>query len=128
MAWTSGIHGLSSAAFMSMSHHASTSAQFDGLMLFGVISAVATAGCYLHRHDGPIAMMTFAASLAASGAYGFAEGAWPLGMLETAWAIGAARRGLRSKASGWKRRSPGALFLPDLESRQSRYGPTLGSN
>ena len=125
MAWTSGVHGLSSAAAIAISHHpmASSHAKLDGVMLFGFISAIATATCYLHRHDGRIGMLTFAASLAATGVYGFIEGAWPLGMLEAAWAIEAARRGLQTKT---RNRVP--RFVPDLASRQDKYREIFGSN
>ncbi len=127
MAWTSGIHGMPSVAAIAVSHHAMVSppTQVDGLMVFGCLSAVATAACYLRRHESRAAMLTFAAALAATGIYGFAEGAWPLGMLEVAWAFQAARRGLKSK-NPWSARH--RLFAPDLESRQSRYREVFGSN
>jgi hypothetical protein len=130
MAWSSGMHGLSAAAAAMASHHAAASslAQLDSVMLFGFISAFATGVSYLYRRNSRAAMLTFAASLAATGVYGFIEGARPLGILEIAWAIDATRRGLRAKSLHPKRRPQRSLFVPDLESRQARYREIFGSN
>jgi hypothetical protein len=124
MAWSSGIHGLSSAAAIAISHRPAVPlhAQLDLLMLFGCVSVLATGVSYANRRRCPVAMLTFAASLAASALYGFVEGAWPLGM---ACAFHAFRRSLICDQLGWRRRR---MFVPDLESRQSRYRQVFGSN
>ena len=130
MAYASGIHGLSAAAWSVAAHHVATMPPpLDTVMLFGFVSVFAAGVSYLHRNDSRIAMFTFAASLAASGIYGFLEGAWPLGLLETACALGAARNSLQGKllASG-RRIKRRQYFVPDLHSRQSRYREIYGSN
>jgi len=125
MAWTSGIHGLSAAAAFASRHPAvAAHAQLDTMMLFGFCSALATGASYFYRYRSRTAMLTFAASLAATGAYGFFEGVWPLGMLEVAWAIKAAGKALRRKSGSWRR----PLFAANLESRQARYGDVFGLN
>jgi hypothetical protein len=124
MAYASEIHRLSAAAGFTAAHHAVPAPPLNTVMLFGFLSVVAAAVCYLYRHDSRAAMFTFAASLAATGVYGFLEGAWPLGILETMWALGAARKGLQGNR--FATRSPS--FLPNLKSRQSRYREIYGSN
>jgi hypothetical protein len=125
MAWTSGVHGLSTAAAFASSHPAvAAHAQLDSMMLFGFVSAFATGASYFYRYRSRAAMLTFAVSLAATGAYGVFEGAWPLGVLELAWATKAAWRGLQRKLG--RRRQP--LFAPDLENRQARYRDVFGLN
>jgi hypothetical protein len=130
MAWSSGIHGVTSAALIVASHHPSLSShsEMDGTMVFGVLSAGMCAACYFQRHKGPVAMLTFAVSLAATGVYGFMEGAWPLGLLETAWAMDAARKGLKAQTPFLHRRHRPGAFVANLESRQSRYREIYGSN
>jgi hypothetical protein len=128
MAWSSGIHGVSSAALMLAARHPAIppQAQIDGVMLFGMMSAIAVASCYLNRDRNQATMLAFAASLAAAGIYGFLEGAWPLGLLESFWAIDATRRGLLKQTDSMRRRHRGPAFVPDLKSRQSRYGSRYG--
>ena len=127
MAFSSGVHGLTTAAEVAVSHHAvlASHAQLDTMMLFGCVSAVATGISYIFRSRSQAAMLTFAASLLATGVYGFIEGAWPLGVLQTAWAIETARRGMLS--SNLRRRKKPA-FSPDLAGRQARYREVYGSN
>ena len=127
MAWSSGIHGVAIAAQVAASHHAAaaSTAQFDAMMFFGCASVVAAGVSYRYRLRSRAAMFTFAASLAATGLYGFAEGAWPLGMFETGWAILTTRRALLG-INLRRRKSP--QFVPNLESRQSRYREVYGSN
>jgi hypothetical protein len=127
MAWSSGIHGIAIAAQVAASHHPAlaSTAQFDAMMLFGCASVVAAGVSYRYRLRSRGAMLAFAASIAATGLYGFAEGAWPLGIFETAWAILTTRRALLG-LDPRRRRSP--LFIPNLQSRQSRYREVYGSN
>jgi hypothetical protein len=127
MACASAIHRLSPAAWFMAAHHAVPAPPLDHVMLFGFLSVFAAGVCYLHRHDSRAAMLTFAASLAATGVYGFLEGAWPLGILETAWALGAARKGLQLQGKSFGRKRQPA-FAPDLASRQSRYKEIYGLN
>jgi hypothetical protein len=126
MAWTSGIHMLRPVAFAA-AHHSFVSPEphVNTLTLFGLISASFTATCYLRRHYGRVAMLSLAASLAATGVYGLAEGAWPLGVLEIAWAVDAVRRGI-TLAATTKRQV--RVFAPELSERRARYGQMFDSN
>ena len=129
MACAAVIHRLSAAATFAASHHPLIlSPKLDTVMLFGFLAAFAVATCYLHRHDGRIGMFAFAASLAATGVYGFVEGVWPLGLLETAGALEAARRGLQMQGSKRKGVASSSVFVADLEGRHARYREIFGSN
>jgi len=127
MASSSGIHVLASAAATTISRHPAIVSQIhlDTVMLLGCLSALATGVSYIYRRRSRTAMLTFAASLAVTGLYGFVEGAWPLGLLESAWAIETTRRGLLWVNLRGRRKLP---FAPDLASRQSRYREVYGPN
>ena len=90
-------------------HHAEP--QLDSLMLFGFLSAFLTLVFYLNRHQSKAIMAALAVCLATAAAYGFLQGAWPLGVIETVWSAMTLRR----------------LFMPRSErtaSQQPRQGVT----
>ncbi len=128
MAWSSGLHSLSSHAATVASHHQAVPAhaQLDGLMLFGLMSTTFTLCCYVNRNNGKITWIVFSASLIVSAIYGFLEGVWPLAALDIVWAIEAARRGFQNNGRTKQPRPRRAAFVPNLESRQSRYGERYG--
>ena len=57
----------------------------DAVMLLGFVAAFATVVCYLHRRRSRSVLLAMAVCLAAVAAYGFLQGAWPLGLLEAFW-------------------------------------------
>jgi hypothetical protein len=70
----------------------------DGLTIFGALAVTAMLVCYALEARGPAWVLAFAGACLASSAYGFAQGAWPFGVVELIWAGVAVRRwsGLRA--------------------------------
>jgi hypothetical protein len=62
------------------------------LNLFGLFAVSVMVICYAleNRHVGFV--LAFAASCLLASVYGFMQGAWPFGLVESLWAIVAARR------------------------------------
>ena len=48
--------------------------------------------CYAFEKRSPWFILGFAAACVLGAAYGFLQGAWPFGIVETVWALVAARR------------------------------------
>jgi hypothetical protein len=63
---------------------------------------------YALEDRNPLFVLAFAAACLCASAYGFAQGAWPFGVVEIAWAAVALRR--------WHRRSAAAA-TPSLTRR-----------
>ncbi len=72
----------------------------DGLTIFGALAVTAMLVCYALEARGSAWVLAFAGACLASSAYGFAQGAWPFGVVEFIWAGVAVRRwwGLRVPA------------------------------
>lgn len=64
----------------------------DALAIFGLVSVSAMLLFYALESRGPHYVLAFAAACALSGAYGFLQGAWPFGLVETVWTAVALRR------------------------------------
>jgi hypothetical protein len=64
-------------------HHADP--HLDSLMLFGFLSAFLTMLFYLYQNQSKSTKAALAVCLAATAVYGFLQGAWPLGIIQTAW-------------------------------------------
>lgn len=64
----------------------------DALTLFGVVAVTSMLIFYAVEHRGPVFILCFAASCAASSAYGFLQGAWPFGIVEGIWTFVALQR------------------------------------
>ena len=62
------------------------------LSLFGLLAVSVMVACYAmeNRHSGFI--LAFAASCLLASVYGFLQGAWPFGLVETVWSVIAIRR------------------------------------
>src|SRR5665213_2556717 len=58
----------------------------DVQMLFGFIAVLATLLCFLEGRRSRKARFALGVCLLATAAYGFAQGAWPLGLLNVVWA------------------------------------------
>lgn len=73
----------------------------DALTLFGAISVSLMLLFYALEHRASAFVLAFAAACAASSAYGFAQGAWPFGVVEAVWTVVALRRWwVRRRAEG----------------------------
>jgi hypothetical protein len=62
------------------------------LNLFGLLAVSVMVVCYALENRHPIFVLAFAASCVLASVYGFLQGAWPFGLLESVWSIIAARR------------------------------------
>ena len=68
----------------------------DGLTLFGLFAVTLMLVTYALEDRSRWFILAFAAACALGSAYGFLQGAWPFGLVEAIWAVGALRRwGLR---------------------------------
>jgi len=59
----------------------------DALTAFGLFSVSAMLACYALEDRAHWFVLPFAASCALASAYGFLQGAWPFGIVESIWAI-----------------------------------------
>lgn len=71
----------------------------DTLTIFGLLSVGAMLLFYALEPRGPHYVLAFAVACALSAAYGFLQGAWPFGLVETVWTAVALRRWARVRSS-----------------------------
>jgi len=64
----------------------------DALTLFGLFAVSAMLICYALEERSTWYIFAFAISCALGSAYGFLQGAWPFGAVESIWSIVALRR------------------------------------
>jgi hypothetical protein len=69
----------------------------DAVTAFGLAAVTAMLIFYALEDHSPAFVLAFAAACVAAAAYGFAQGAWPFGVVETVWAGVAIHR--------WRRRT-----------------------
>jgi hypothetical protein len=55
------------------------------LSMFGLFSVIAMLICYALERRSHWFTLAFAATCALASAYGFLQGAWPIGLVELAW-------------------------------------------
>lgn len=77
----------------------------DLLTTFGAAAVAAMLVCYALEWRSPWFVLAFAGACIASGVYGFLQGAWPFGIVESIWSLVAVRR-------WWKRHLTDELKLP----------------
>ena len=77
----------------------------DVLTLFGLVAVTAMLVFYALEDRSPAYILAFAGACAASSVYGFLQGAWPFGVVETVWTLVAIRRWQRQRVS--RRSGPG---------------------
>ena len=65
----------------------------NSLTLFGLFAVTAMLVCYALENRSRWFILGFAVACALGSAYGFLQGAWPFGLVETVWSIVALRRG-----------------------------------
>ena len=64
----------------------------DALTAFGLFAVSAMLICYAMESRCPWWTLAFAGACALGSAYGFAQGAWPFGLVEAVWAAVALRK------------------------------------
>jgi hypothetical protein len=64
----------------------------DSLTLFGLFAVTAMLVTYALEKRSNWFVLAFAAACALGSVYGFLQGAWPFGLVETIWALVAFRR------------------------------------
>jgi hypothetical protein len=64
----------------------------NGLTLFGLLAVAAMLVFYALEDRSPWFTLAFAIACALGSAYGFLQGAWPFGVIETIWAAVAVYR------------------------------------
>ena len=79
--------------------HGTGAHRVDWLSAFGLAAVTAMLVFYALEDRGPIYIAAFAGACALASLYGFMQGAWPFGLVETVWALVAAWR--------WRLRSRG---------------------
>ncbi|MBV9562487.1 MAG: hypothetical protein JOY90_18900 [Bradyrhizobium sp.] len=71
----------------------------DALTIFGLFAVTAMLVTYALEDRSPRYILGFAIACLLGGAYGFLQGAWPFGIVETIWAGVALRRWRRAAAA-----------------------------
>lgn len=71
----------------------------DALTLFGLFAVTMMLVCYAAEDRSPWFILAFAVACALGSAYGFLQGAWPFGLVESIWAVVAARRWLMRRTA-----------------------------
>ena len=59
----------------------------DALTAFGLFAVTAMLVFYALEWRGPVYTLGFAGACALGSLYGFAQGAWPFGLVEAVWAL-----------------------------------------
>jgi hypothetical protein len=72
----------------------------DALTLFGLFAVTAMLVTYALEARSPWYILGFAVACGLGAVYGFLQGAWPFGVVETIWAGVAVRRWMRAAKIG----------------------------
>jgi len=76
---------------------AGNAAVMDGLTIFGLLAVTLIVIFYALEDRSPRYILAFAGACALASVYGFLQGAWPVGVVESIWAGVAVER--------WRRKS-----------------------
>jgi hypothetical protein len=68
------------------------------LSIFGLFAVTAMLVCYALEKRSHWFNLGFAAACALGAAYGFLQGAWPFGLVESVWSVVAARKWWQAEA------------------------------
>ena len=71
----------------------------SALTIFGLFAVTAMLVCYALENRNAWFVLAFAGSCLLGSAYGFLQGAWPFGLVESVWAFVAIRRWWRLRRS-----------------------------
>ncbi len=72
----------------------------NALSIFGLFAVTVMLVCYSFEARSPWWTLGFAFACLLGSIYGFAQGAWPFGLVEGVWAAVALRRWLQRRAAG----------------------------
>jgi hypothetical protein len=72
----------------------------DRLTAFGLFAVTAMLVSYAFERRSPLFILAFAASCILAAVYGFLQGAWPFGVVESIWSVVAFERWRRVKHAG----------------------------
>ncbi len=72
----------------------------DIISAFGLFAVTAMLVCYALEARSPWFILAFAGACGLASIYGFAQGAWPFGLVEAAWLLVALRRWRRAARAG----------------------------
>jgi hypothetical protein len=72
----------------------------DALTIFGLFAVTAMLVTYALEDHSPWYIFGFAVACLLGATYGFLQGAWPFGVVETIWAGVALRRWMRTARAG----------------------------
>ncbi len=116
-----------------VAHHASHSVaapQMDAVMVFGFLSMFLGMVFFIHHRQSRGAVLGLAACLLATSAYGFLQGAWPVGMMQLVWAIAMLRSWRRTPAPNRTHspRAGGLFWLPGPLAGETRMAEVFGMN
>ncbi|HEY3098442.1 MAG TPA: hypothetical protein VGL14_06000 [Methylomirabilota bacterium] len=64
----------------------------DTLSIFGLVAVTAMMLCYALERRSHWYVLGFASACVLASIYGFAQGAWPFGLVEAVWSVIALRR------------------------------------
>jgi len=64
----------------------------DRLLIFGLVAVTAMMLCYALERRSHWYVLGFAGACVLASIYGFAQGAWPFGLVEGVWTVVALRR------------------------------------
>jgi hypothetical protein len=80
------------SAYIALDPSAVKEATVDWLSAFGLAAVTAMLVFYALEDRGPVFILAFAAACVLASIYGFAQGAWPFGLVEAIWALIAVQR------------------------------------
>ena len=72
----------------------------DALSLFGLFAVSAMLVCYALERRHHLFILGFAGACVLGSAYGFAQGAWPFGLVEAVWSVVALARWQGARGNG----------------------------
>jgi hypothetical protein len=72
----------------------------NALTIFGLFAVTAMLVCYALEKRSAWFIFAFAVSCVLGAVYGFLQGAWPFGLVESVWAVVALRRWWMARRSG----------------------------
>jgi len=75
----------------------------NALSLFGLFAVTLMLVCYALEDRSPYFILALAGACALGSIYGFMQGAWPFGVVETIWAVVALRR--------WQKSNPASVIF-----------------
>lgn len=87
----------SSIVFPATSHQHAVAPEMDQLMVFGFFAAFLTLVVGLYARQSRPGLAAFGACLTATAVYGFMQGAWPIAIVQAAWAVAVFARSLQAK-------------------------------